>query len=406
MRILVVPNEQPLPANRGGRIDVWRRLQLLKGMGAQVALLSWYDEPRDGPPTPAVMAELLGVCDRVHLSAIRRSPAEMLRRLAWVGRWPSHVASRWVTLQRADALGFARQFAPDLLLLDGLYGVAVVQWLSARLGVPWVYRSHNIEHLYMQRQHRSATAWRERLAISANLLGLKRLECAVLRQARLVFDISLADQAFWQAQGSQQVVWLPSVVDAGFAQDMQTVSALPPDCDVVYFGNLNSPNNVTAVRWLVRQVMPALGDRPCSVVLAGSRPSAELRVLVASDRRLTLRADPPSIPAIAGAARVLVNPVQAGSGVNLKSVEMLFSAAHLISTPAGVQGLPAQAVACFTLASAAAEFAQAIAAALDAGPPSAAQLAQRHTARAAFEPAHAARVLQQALEPVLRGARA
>ena len=126
--------------------------------------------------------------------------------------------------------------------------------------------------------------------------------------------------------------------------------------------------------------------------------------MAAADPRVTLLADPPSIPAIAGAARVLVNTVQGGSGVNLKSVEMLFSAAHLVSTPAGVQGLPDEAAACFAVHADAPAFARAVAQALASAGLPAADAAARAQARAPFAPAGAVRVLAESLRPLLRKA--
>ena len=399
LRVLVVPNDVPLPANSGGRIDVWRRLQVLHGLGAQLGLLSWYDAPRDGAPPPAVLAQLNSLCGLVSLSPIRRGAVDLARRLVHAGRLPSHAASRWTSINQTDVLAQVQAFRPQVLLLDGLYGAAVVRWLSARLGVPWVYRSHNIEHLYMRRQLDSARHWRARLGLAANLWGLQRFESAVLGGARQVLDISQADQAFWQARGHRQVQWLPTVVDTGFSQAMAQRAAQPPACDALYFGNLHTPNNVAAVRWLVQQVLPLLGGRRFSLVLAGSRPSDEVRALAATDARITLLPDPPDMAAVAGSARVLLNPVQAGSGVNLKSVEMLFSTAQLVSTSVGVQGLQAEAVACFVVGDGAPAFAQALGEALDRPALSAAALVPRAQARRVFEPAHAAGLLLGALQP-------
>ena len=402
MKILVVPMELPLPADSGGRIDVWRRLRLMHDDGHELALLSWHNLARDGAVAPRALAELATVCRTHHLSWIRRSPGESLRRLAHLARLPSHAAARWVTLDRPAVLAWARAFAPDVLLLDGLYGVAAVRWLAAALGLPWVYRSHNIEHVYMRQQQARAVGWRARLGLSANLVGLRRLEVATVREAAAVFDISPDDAAVWRAQGQANVQWLPTVVDADFVRAMAVATALPPAWDIAYFGNLNTPNNVEAVAWLVNQVLPRLPLPGLRVALAGSRPSEAARRLAAADVRITLLADPPSIPAVAGAARVLVNTVQAGSGVNLKSVEMLFGDAALVSTPAGVQGLPADAAACFAVSADAAGFAAAIAAALRA-PPAAAD-AQRVAARAPYAPAAAAALLRRTLQPLTAGA--
>ena len=404
MKILVVPMELPLPADSGGRIDVWRRLRLLHGDGHELALLSWHNLARDGAVSAPVLAELGNVCSSHRLSWIKRSAGETLGRSLQLARLPSHAAVRWVTLDRPAVLAWARRFAPDVLLLDGLYGAAAVRWLAGALGRPWVYRSHNVEHVYMRLQRQRAVGWRARLGLAANLIGLRRLEMATLRDAAAVFDISPADAAFWRAQGHEHVTWLPTVVDLEFERAMAAAAQRPPAWDIAYFGNLNTPNNVEAVAWLVTQVLPLLPAPALRVVLAGSRPSDAVRRLAAADARITLLADPPSVPAVAGAARVLVNTVQAGSGVNLKSVEMLFGDAALVSTPAGVQGLPDDAAACFAVHADAAGFAQAVMSALQAAPVPA--NARRIAARTPYAPAAAAALLRRSLQVVVGGSAA
>ncbi len=402
MKILFVPMELPLPANSGGRIDVWRRLRMLKGAGHELALLSWHNLARDGAVAQAIWDELGATCRSHHVAWIRRTPGENIRRMAYLPRWPSHVAARWVTLRRPEALAWARAFAPDVLVLDGLYGVAAVRWLAAELAVPWVYRSHNVEHVYMGQQQARATGWASRLGLAANRIGLQRTENRAVRDAACVYDISPTDAEHWRRQGNARVHWLPAVVDDGFERELQAAARHAPAWDVVYFGNLNTPNNVEAVNWFVNRVLPLLPQPDLRVAVAGSRPSAQVLRLAARDVRITLLVDPPSVAAIAGAARLLVNPVQSGSGVNLKSVEMLFSAARLVSTRAGVQGLPADAQACFDVHDDAATFAQAITAAL-AAPSTSAPDAQRVAARAPYAPAAAAQWLGASLRRVVDG---
>lgn len=400
MKLLVVPIETPLPANSGGRIDVTRRLRALRDAGHETALLTWHNVACDGEP-PATLHDQLGrLCQTYHLARIERAMGESVRRLAHLWRLPSYAAARWATLDKPTVLRWARAFAPDVVVLDGLYGVAAARWLARELGVPWVYRAHNIEHHYMRDQRDCATSWTARMRLNANLLGLRRAEEAAVRDAACTFDISLADAEHWRRQGHRAVHWLPTVVDADFADAMQAASTQAPLWDLVYFGNLNTPNNVQAVQWLLTQVLPRLQAPGLRIAVAGSRPSDAVQRAVAADARVTLIADPPSIPAIAGAARVLVNPVQAGSGVNLKSVEMLFGAARLVSTSVGVQGLPAAAAACFSVHDAAAAFAQAIDAAR-AQPLPAAERDARVAARLPFVPEGAVRVLTETLQPML-----
>ena len=397
MRILCVPNEWPLPANSGGRIDVWRRLQMLHSSGAQLGLLTWHHPDRDGMPDAADLAAVQTLCSQVHLRPILRSAAGLLRRLPHLGTLPSHAASRWAALNKPALLAWATVFNPDVILLDGLYGVAAARWLATALGKPWLYRAHNIEHRYMQQQQQRATGAVRRLGLGMNLLGLERLERRTVQQAACVLDISPSDAVYWRQQGAARVQWMPAVVDAGYTAALALAAQQPPRWDALYFGNLNTPNNVEAVRWLVKQVLPCIGQQPCRIAVAGSKPCQEVRDLVASDPRLELLADPPDMAALVGRARVLLNPVQAGSGVNLKSVEMLFSTAALVSTPAGVQGLPADAVACFVVRAQPAAFAAALLQALDGSAPTPDALRGRGLARQAFTPAGVGQVLDAAL---------
>lgn len=401
MRLLCVPNEWPLPANTGGRIDVWRRMRYLHQAGVQLGLLTWYDPPRNGSPSPEQVAEAHQLCDSLHLAAIDRSPTELLRRLSLTGRLPSHAASRWVSLKQAEVLNWAREFKPDVLLLDGLYGVAVVRWLSTKLRVPWIYRSHNIEHLYMQRQSAEATSWRRKLGINANRLGLKALETRTLHAARDVFDISRDDQQFWLKQGVRNIQWLPPAVDDEFAQTIARHERQSPLWDVLYFGNLNTPNNVAAVRWLAREVLPNVDLPQMTVAISGSRPSSEVRKLAESDSRITLLPDPPDMAAVISSAKVIVNPVQSGSGVNLKSVEMLFTRARLVSTSIGVQGIGAEAAACFSIADSPAAFSSLIKQALMLSTLSASNILKRKELHQLFNPKSCAMQLLERSEEIL-----
>lgn len=395
MRILWICNDIPLPANSGGRVDVWRRLAAMAAAGHQVALVCWYDAKRASPPDAATLAELRKVCAQVHALPITRSAGELLGRLLYLGRLPSHAASRWVTAQAVKGLAVhMATFAPEAVLLDGLYGGALAMHWASRLNLPMFYRAHNIEGAYMADQARLETRWLRRAGLQVNRIGLSQFEVRVIRAARRVFDISGDDLAHWRTQGFTHVDWLPTTVDDAFVHSLAEPSSASPSVDVLYFGNLNTPNNVEAVGWLVRSVLPLLARRDVRVVLAGSAPTAAVRALAQSDARISLLENPTSMAHVVARAQVLVNPMRAGSGVNLKSVEMLFTNAALVSTTVGVKGLPAEAKACFAVADDAAGFASAIERGLSSG---AAGLAARVAAREPFAPAAAVALLSAAL---------
>lgn len=395
MRILCIANDVPLPANSGGRVDVWRRLLALKRAGHDIALVCWTDVGRVAPLTPEVWAELRAVCADVKLLPITRSLPEIGRRLLHLWHWPSHVASRWVTSRDAGLVAWARNFGPDVVLLDGLYGGAVAWQLAQALQLPMVYRSHNLEHRYMADLRAREQRRLRRLGLAANCVGLERFERQTVARATRVMDISLEDAEFWRAQGFAHVTCVPTLVDAGFAARLAQAPASQAH-DLLYFGNLHTPNNVEALRWLVSEVLPQLREPGLRVCVAGSRPTEAVRALLAADARITLVENPADMAEVITQARVLVNPMLAGSGVNLKSVEMLFSQAALVSTSVGVKGLPDTARRCFSVADTPADFASAISLGLSSASPDP-QL--RRAAQALFSDAALLAAIQQAVAP-------
>ncbi|MHB8464576.1 MAG: glycosyltransferase [Acidimicrobiales bacterium] len=113
-----------------------------------------------------------------------------------------------------------------------------------------------------------------------------------------------------------------------------------PDVDVVFVGSLDYPPNVDAVRELARRWPEILTARPpATLLLAGARPTAEVRRL-ASDMGWTLDADFADPAAVYARARVAVAPLRHTAGIQTK---VLDAAAHgvaqVVYEPA-LAGLP------------------------------------------------------------------
>ncbi len=383
MNLVCIVNDIPYPAMNGGRVDVWRRLIALKDCGHKIALICWVDVGRDSPPQGDTLKKIESVCDQFVWLPITRSPIELIKRSMQLWRWPSHVAARFVTVDKKKIVDWASNFNPDYIWLDGLYGGALALYLSNKLDKPLLFRSHNIEHQYMADQRRLETRLSRRVGLLANSIGLERFERHIISKAQRVYDISESDAQYWQRQGyGKKIRWLPTSVDDDFAERLNT-PITSGAYDILYFGNLTTPNNIKSVIWLVEFVLPLLADANLKIAIAGSNPAELVRKTIGADNRITLIDSPKDIVTIITQARVLVNPMQAGSGVNLKSVEMLFTQAALVSTSVGVRGLSTAAQACFSLADTPIEFAKAIRQSLLQSP----DLTPRINVRKAFSPA-------------------
>lgn len=397
-RLLFIAAEFPYPPVHGGRADTWQRLKAFVAAGARVQLVCWTTERRGGAPSPEELAAVRAVVEDLVVLPIRLTPVDLLWRLATLPVIPSFVSARLPRgAARKALLRHLRAFGAGAVWVDGLWASGLGRLVSREFGWPYFYRSHNIEHHYMAAQARLADdGLAYRLRLQASLMGLRKWETDTVLGAAGVFDISVDDLAHWQRQGLTRGHWLPPYMAPQVAE-RAAAAAVQPGMrrhDLVFIGNLHTPNNVEAVAWLLQQVWPIVQARQpqTNLLLAGYAPSARVSELAQAAPGVTLLANPADVWSLYAAARVLVNPARTGSGVNIKSVEMLQFDQPVVSTSIGVAGLPASIRAQFLVADDAQAFAGALLQALAA--PAPVDAPARAAARAAFNPAGAAQVLQ------------
>ena len=204
---------------------------------------------------------------------------------------------------------------------------------------------------------------RNRIAWQLTTVGLKKYELDLMRRARLVLDISLDDLEFWRHHGVSAITWLPPLPELALSD--------PPTYDVpgdvVFVGGLRPPNNVHGVRWLVNEVLPIVRASHPDLVLSvvGSAPDDALRAELADNRAVRTFFDVDSVNPYLLGAKVLVNPVSIGSGVQLKMLDMLMTDAPIITRSNGARGLPQRCVSQFEIADTKETFASAIVAQLE-----------------------------------------
>lgn len=365
MRVLVCTPHVPFPPRGGGRADIWRRIEAIAGLGHEVMLMHQFDPQGPQAPTADQFEQMDEVLTARCSYPQRRGPWRTLRQLAGMWRLPWRIAkSEPAPEDRVAVEQAVRDFAPDLVWLDGPWLGQTARRIRAESGTPFAYRSHNVEHVYLLRQARAAKRLRQQIAWRVATIGLRRYELALMHESARVFDISLDDLSFWRAHGVDRISWLPPLPELALTE--------PPehrvDSDLLFVGGLRFPNNVHGVRWLVDEVMPLLlAERPDLVLsVVGSTPGEDLRRSLEANPSVTTHFDVPSVNPFLFGARVLVNPVSIGSGVQLKMLDMLMTDAPIVTRSLGVRGLPESCVAEFTVEDDARAFARAIVDRLDA----------------------------------------
>ena len=328
MKVLVVAREFPYPPVHGGLMDTWNRIVALSRRGVAVHLISWTDEPIAGEHLDHLRVRLASV--EVH--ARNRAYIRALH-----PKYPTGVISRIPPrVLYAAELERTRRISPEVVFLDGLEGAVLAISLAADLGVPLVYRSHNVEHQYMRDMFRAARPSVRKALLLSNAWRTRWVEREVRRSSSLVYDISAQDRDAWRDDRRVAETKVLNYYLLHSEEDLVSDDESSRDIDLLYVGNLNANNNVFGLIWFAREVAPLLGG--LRVVVAGSKPTPKLRELM-QKAGIELLADPREVRPLYKRARVLMNPVWHGSGLNIKMVELLATGRPVVSTTAGTRGL-------------------------------------------------------------------
>jgi glycosyltransferase involved in cell wall biosynthesis len=328
MKVVVVAHDIPYPPNEGGRLDIWNRLVALSRLDVSVHLITWSDES-----VGEDQLQQLSCCvDSATIHERDRSPHLALHPI-----YPAGIVSRRLSQKRYKVeLDRLKLIRPDVILLDGLEGAHFATSVAQDLCLPLVYRSHNVEHQYLWNLFIAENKLIRKMLLLANVPRTKLVERRIRAFSSLVYDISYQDQAYWQkAQPAIRGKILYYCLHPD--KDLACGNSEPSrDIDVLYIGNLHSPNNIYGLTWFARGVVPLLKN--LRIVVAGSRPTPELLNILAK-AGVDVLIDIEDAAALYDRAHVLVNPVWHSGGVNVKMIELLATGKVVVSTSAGTRGV-------------------------------------------------------------------
>lgn len=254
MKITLICHDIPYPANRGARVEMWRRIKAFSNIGVELQLISWINEP----PRPEEIAEIKKYIKEIYLIPFKSTLGSLARRTIDLLHYPLEVTSRIVRgKELTTLLSGVRAFHPDVIWLDGIHGGEIAARLSKNLNIPLITRSHNIEYLYYRRLLASTTDFASKLKRYLSVSHLESFEKDLLKNSVLFYDISVDDLKLWQSQGFQNGHYLPPIVEFPKDNDSKEVSdELSANIvyDVVFLGNLKVDNNVAGIIWFITQV--------------------------------------------------------------------------------------------------------------------------------------------------------
>jgi glycosyltransferase involved in cell wall biosynthesis len=332
MRILLLTESIPYPADSGGRIKTLNTLRIL-GRRHDIYCHAFIRSPAQQRHETA----LRDVASSVSLHYMPRSPI----------REAMHMAS---ALARAAPYTVERHFDPsvlrrvqqdcDRLQCDVLYcdHLSMMEY-GYRVDLPVVLDTHNIEYQILRRY--GAGLWPGspiRALVAREWRSVKAYERRAYSTADLVFAVSDVDAAEIRALSPHA-----HVCPAGIAIDVdriQPASRARASKEVLFVGGLHWPPNAEAVTFLLGDVWPSLRQE-C--------PDARLTIVGRDHHALSRQWQKSENVVFAGyvddlepfyeRCAVVVAPVRSGSGLRVKILDAFARAIPVVSTTIGCEGL-------------------------------------------------------------------
>jgi polysaccharide biosynthesis protein PslH len=336
-RVLIASPYVPFPLSHGGAV---RMYNLMRRAAAWIdQILVAFTETADPPP-----AELLEICAQVVL--VRRAGSH----LQGAGNRPDAVEEFDSPAFRAALRQAIREWQPRVAQLEF---TQMAQYAKDCAPARTILVEHDITFdLYTQ-----LLALDEDWDLRRQLKLWKKFENAAWRNVDRVVVMSERDRA---AVASGNSVVLPNGVDL---ERFRTPAEAPEPNRLLFIGSFAHLPNLLAAEFLLREIWPRLRGAKLHLI-AGARHEYHLG---RSQVRLDL--DSPGIevegfvpdvrPAYARAA-VVIAPLRASAGTNIKILEAMAMGKAIVSTRAGVHGLDLAPGEDFLLAESAEEFAHSV----------------------------------------------
>lgn len=321
--VLVASPYLPFPLSHGGAVRMYNLMREASRDFRQV-LVAFADELRTPPD------ELLDLCAEVIV--VRRKGSHLLR----MTERPEVVEEFDSPVFHAVLRQVIRKWLPQVVQLEF---TQMAQYARSVRGLPSLLVEHDITlDLYGQLLEQGET-WELRQQYERWVL----FEKAAWRDVTRVIAMSEKDRSLIT---DGHAVTLPNGVDV---ERFRPSNDLPEANRILFMGSFAHLPNLMAVQFFLREVWPLLaGEKPVFHIIAGARHKYFLdlyRERVPVDLNLPgilLEDFVSDVRPAYRKAMVVVAPLPASAGTNIKVFEAMAMGKAIVSTPAGVNGLSFQ----------------------------------------------------------------
>ncbi len=306
----IISFDVPFPPNYGGVIDVYFKIRALHAKGVKVHLHCF----QYGRDKANVLSKY---CEVVHYYQRNVAKSQLFMKQPYI-----------VISRTSDELMTTLLEDDYPILFEGIHTCNILadERLKDRVKV---VRTHNIEHDYYQNLAKVEANIFKRYYFYNEANKLLTYE-SILQHAHIIAAISRNDTAYFDKQYGN-AFYIPA-----FHSNEQVHITPGRGNFTFYHGNLAIGENNEAALYLVNEIYNQL---KVPLIIAGSRPTADLRNAVAKKNHITLISDltTKQIHQLINDAHINVMPTFQPTGIKLKLLSALYNGRFAVVNPMMVE---------------------------------------------------------------------
>lgn len=355
MRILGITSRLPWPLTDGARIVMHQAVRGLASRGHDIHLVLMEEAPEEGALDLGDLESLA----TLHIHRYRSEGRAISAVRTLFNHHPTTQARKDFPEvdDLLDDLLATEQF--DALYADQSHIAHYASRVAALHDVPYLFRSHNVEHEIWRRHLESTTAGPMKLWLQSQYRKWKRYEIGEMALADYVVAITDRDaDTIRSLLPMSEVGTIPAAVD--LERFVYTPVGDRKEKMLLLLGGMGWAPNRDAAVWFANDIAPLIREKipEVEVTLVGSDPP--LNELPASESWLSVEGYVDDILPYYGATTIGVIPLRVGGGMRVKIVEMMASGIPCVSTSIGAEGNEASSPEHYLCADSASEIAAAI----------------------------------------------
>lgn len=298
----------PFPADYGGAIDIYYRIQALHELGYKIILHCW--EYGRGE-----QEKLKEITQEVYYYKRKKSPFFLFNKLPFI-----------VVSRQSNEL-FQRLLKDNYpILFEGLHTTLLLNNPRLKERLKFV-RMHNIEHDYYSALVQKSTGWKKWFYTTESR-KLKLYE-SVLTHANWILVIQENDKAYFEKFHANVKLLTASIPPISIIPSTNTEKYC------LFHGNLSVQENESAANWILNNAF----YEELNLIIAGKNPSVTLMQL-AKEKGVELISNPSEekMTALISGAHVHLLVTEQATGIKLKLINALTSSGHVLVNPTMVEG--------------------------------------------------------------------